>query len=430
MCHSSPTRDLTQPLRSVACSVTSSAVFPPANIAMRIIILTALLCATTSSQARAHFCPFCDAPSLTLAEQIEQTEHLLLAKWTGGEEPTDESAGTVRFKIVAVSKSINDAFKVGQEVELPQYEEGDKEAFYILMGPNTKLTDWHVPSEATMAAWEYVSNIPLPAEGDQEKIERLAYFLDFLQDPHVTVSNDAFGEFASAPYEIIKPLKDRMPREKLRKWIMDPETPVTRLGLYGLLLGLCGQKEDAAAMEYKILHPDADFRLGIEGVMSGYLIITGEDGLKVLEQAKMHATSYTNKDGEEQKLPFSETYAAMQTLRFMWSYEPDRIPKQRLKQSMRMLLSRPELADLVIADLSRWKAWDVQKPLMEMYDEAEFDIPSIKRAIIRYMYYASTDVPEDTEELPEHAVLALKHLAALEAKDPKTVRDTKRFLIE
>jgi len=396
---------------------------------MRTTILAALLCAITSPVS-AHFCPFCDAPSLTLAEQIEQTEHLLLGKWTGGEKPTNESAGTVRFSIVAVSRSKNEAFKIGDEIELPQYTEGDAEAFYILMGPSTKLIDWHVPSEATMPAWEYVSHIPMPVEGEQNKIERLAYFLDFLQDPHITVANDAFGEFASAPYETIKPLTDRMPREKLRKWVVDPETPVTRLGLYGLLLGLCGKEEDAAVMQHKILHPDADFRLGIEGVMSGYLIITGEDGLKILEQAKMLATTFTNKDGEEQKLPFSETYAAMQTLRFMWSYEPDRIPKERLKQSMRLLLNRPELADLVIADLSRWKAWDVQEPLMEMYDQEEFDIPSIKRAIVRYMHYASTDVPEDTEELPAHAISALKHMAELEAKDPKTVRDTKRFLIE
>jgi hypothetical protein len=387
--------------------------------------------------ANANFCPFCDAPSLTLAEQIEQIEHLLLGKWIGGEKPTNESAGTVRFEIVAVKKSKDNAFEVGQEIELPQYLAGEKDALFILMGPSTRLIDWHVPSEATMASWEYVSNVPLPVEGDQEKkVERLAYFLDFLQDAHITISNDAFGEFAAAPYEIIKPLSDRMPREKLRKWIMDPETPVTRLGLYGLLLGLCGKEEDAAAMEHKILHPDADFRLGIEGVMSGYLIITGEDGLKVLEQAKMHSKTYTNKDGEEQKLPFSETYAAMQTLRFMWSYEPDRIPKERLIQSMRKLLDRPELADLVIADLSRWKAWEVQQPLMEMYDKEDFDIPSIKRAIVRYMYYASTDVPEavegteDAKELPAHAVSALKHLAALEAKDPKTVRDTKRFLID
>ena len=182
-------------------------------------------------------------------------------------------------------------------------------------------------------------------------------------------------------------------------------------------------------MEQKILMPDTDFRLGIEGVMSGYLLITGEKGLDVLEQHKMLSTTYINQDGEEKKLPFSEVYATMQTLRFMWTYEPDRISKDRLKQSLRMLLDRPELADLVIADLARWKDWGVKDRLMEMYDKEEFDIPSIKRATIRYFFYCSKDVEEsETADLPAYAVSAAEHLKVLEEKDPKTYANAKRFL--
>lgn len=412
------------------------------------IVFCAML-AVSSTAASANLCPFCDAPSLTLAEQVDQSGHLLLAKWLGGEKPTNETAGTAKFTIVEVAKSKSDLFKVGEEIELPQYISGDEEALYVLMGPGIKFIDWHVPNEATQSSWDYISNLP-PLETVQEKqIERLAYFLDFLQHPELTVSNDAYAEFASAPYEIITPLRDKMPRDNLRAWVSDPDTPVTRIGLYGLLLGLCGKEEDAEAMEQKILNPDSDFRLGIEGVMSGYLLITGEEGLRVLEKNKMESKTYTNKDGEEVKLPFSEVYATMQTLRFMWTYEPDRIPKARLKKSMRTLLGRPELADLVIADLARWKDWDNQAQLMAMYDDEEFDIPSIKRAIVRYFYYCSKDVPEDTKtaegsdsntdvetatdkpdvELPPHAVSAAKNLAVLEEKDPKTVKNAKRFLI-
>ncbi|MCA9051052.1 MAG: hypothetical protein KDA89_20090, partial [Planctomycetaceae bacterium] len=329
----------------------------------------------------------------------------------------------------AVAKSKENAFQVGEDIELPQYISGKTEAVYILMGPETKLIDWHTPMEASEDSWNYISKMPMPVTEEAEKVERLAYFLDYLQHPELIVSNDAYAEFASAPYEVIAPLKDRMPREKLRAWVTDSETPVTRMGLYGLLLGLCGREEDADAMREKILCPDADFRLGIEGVMSGYLLITGEDGLKVLEDSKMLSKTYVNKDGEEVKLPFSETYAAMQTLRFMWTYEPDRIPKDRLKQSMRMLLLRPELADLVIADLARWKDWDIQEELMAMYDNEEFDIPSIKRAIVRYFFYCSKDVEEGAESVPEYASAAAERLKVLEEKDPRTVRDARRFLI-
>ncbi len=398
---------------------------------MKTLALPALLVfsfASLATNAVGNLCPFCDAPSLTLAEQIGQANHLLLGKWVGGDKPTDDSAGTAKFKVIEVGKSKGDIFKVDEVLELPQYIAGKQDGLYILMGPDLKLVDWSVPTEATESSWKYVSQLPMPATEEADKIERLAYFLDFLQHPELTVSNDAYAEFASAPYEIITPLRDRMPRDKLRQWVVDPETPVTRIGLYGLLLGLCGKDEDAEAMKQKILLPDTDFRLGIEGVMSGYLLITGEKGLEVLEQTKMLSTTYVNKDGEEVKLPFSEVYATMQTLRFMWTYEPDRINKDRLKQSLRILLDRPELADLVIADLARWEDWGVQERLMEMYDKEEFDIPSIKRAIIRYFFYCSKDVEESETDLPSYAVSAAEHLKTLEEKDPRTYANAKRFL--
>lgn len=392
-------------------------------------LLALLTFAPPSPSTACALCPGCDAPSTTLTEQVELSAHLLLAKYRSGTQPTAETAGTSEFEIVAVAKSRGDLFEVGQTIELPQYIAGKADGLYILMGPDDKLIDWHIPAEATEDSWNYVANLPPSATEPAEQTKRLAYFLQYLEHPEVTVANDAYAEFAIAPYDVITPLKDQLPRKKLRQWVTDPETPVTRLGLYGILLGQCGTEDDEEAMKQTILHPESEFRLGIEGVMWGYMILGGEEALQVLEDAKMKSRTYVNKEGEEVKLPFSETYAVMQALRFMWSHEPDRIPKERLKQSMRILLDRPELADLVIADLARWKDWSVQDRLMTMYDDEDFNIPSVKRAIIRYMYYCSRDVPEEAETKPDHAVSAEQHLAVLEQKDPKTYRNAKRFLI-
>ena len=95
---------------------------------------------------------------------------------------------------------------------------------------------------------------------------------------------------------------------------------------------------------------------------------------------------------------------------------------------MRVLLERPELADLVITDLARWKDWGVQERLMKMYDDEQYNIPSVKRAIVRYFYYCSQDKEEDVELEPEYIVAATENLRVLEEKDPKTVRNAKRFL--
>lgn len=403
----------------------------------RPLFLTATLILTLSAHRAEAWCPFCEAPSQTLAEQIDQSAHLLLGKWVGGEKPTNESPGTSTFRILKVAKSRGNMFTAfnpenpdGNLLELPQYIAGKEEGLYILMGPEDKLVNWHVPRAATESSWKYLSNLPAPVTDEQQQIERLAYFLDYLEHPEINVANDAYSEFAMAPYETIKKLRDRMPREKICKWVMDPETPVTRMGLYGLLLGLCGNDEDAELMKQKILLPEGDFRLGIEGVMSGYLILTGEQGLEVLEESKMRASTYINEKGKEVRLPFSEVYAAMQTLRFMWVYEPDRIEKDRLRLSMRNMLERPELADIAIADLCRWKDWGLHQRLIEMYDDEKFNIPSVKRAIIRYFYTCSKAKPDDKSDSPppEYAVAAEKHLKSFEERDPKTYRNVIRFM--
>jgi hypothetical protein len=128
------------------------------------------------------------------------------------------------------------------------------------------------------------------------------------------------------------------------------------------------------------------------------------------------------------KVPFSETYAAMQAVRFAWNYGGT-IKKDRLKESMRLLLDRPEVADLVIADLARWKDWAVQDRLMKLYDHKDYDIPSIKRAIVRYLLVCSKDTEDDKEQNPkaEYARLAKQHLGTLREKDPDTVKQAERF---
>ena len=206
--------------------------------------------------------------------------------------------------------------------------------------------------------------------------KRLTYFVRFLEFPDQLVSNDAYAEFANAPYKDIAAVASKLPHEKIRQWIVRPETPQPRLGLYGMMLGLCGDNHDATApgrqdfAEDRGLphrHRRPDLRLSVAD--------RDRPGLEHIDEWKF----------KDRKVPFSETYAAMMGLRFMWQYASGRIPNERLMQSMRILLDRPELADLVIADLARWNDWSVQDRLMDIYGKGEYNIPSIKRAIIRYM---------------------------------------------
>jgi hypothetical protein len=91
---------------------------------------------------------------------------------------------------------------------------------------------------------------------------------------------------------------------------------------------------------------------------------------------------------------------------------------------MRLLLDRPEIADLVIADLGRWKDWSVQDRLMELYGEDDYNIPYIKRAIVRYLLASCSD----ENVMPRsHSFQAKAHLEALRRVDPIIVKQAEQF---
>lgn len=433
-----------------------------------IAVATTAIFMTTLAASAARSCPFCSAPSLTLAEQMAQADAAVLVQWVGGKKATDKSAGETVYEIRQIVRNHKNALKVEDRVTLPRYRESKVGDLFLLVGSKGVTIEWASPLEVTETSFNYVAQAPSP---ETPVVKRLSYYVKFLEYPDPMISNDAYGEFANAPYADITQLSEKLPREKLREWITDPKTPQTRMGLYGLLIGLCGTDEDAKVLEKKILEKTEDFRLGIDGLMSGYLLLKGEKGLSVLDEHKLR-----NRD-----IPFSETYAAMQSLRFMWRYSEGRIEKSRLRASMRILLDRPELADLVIADLARWKDWEIQDRLMDIYissitkvvpntdakltedeqkalenefDELQkkasklvdgkfpvtldaqtadaFNVPSIKRAIVRYMLVSTKDIPDEATSgensvVPKHVTKGRSYVEILRELDPKTVSQAERF---
>jgi hypothetical protein len=398
-------------------------------------------------------CPFCAAPSMTLTEQLAKADAALLVELKSSREGTDSEPGKTTFKVVDVIRDSTSGFKKDGAVDIPRFRSGKSGDLALLMGTKIDTLEWSDPLPVTKEIYDYVAAAP---SFDADPRDRLVYFLKFLEHADPTIANDAYAEFANAPYKDITRVVDKMPKEQIRGWVMNAETSPTRLGLYGLMLGLCGDEKDAQLMEQRVVNKgDDEFRLGIDGVMGGYLLLKGAAGLDVVDKAKFL----------DKKVPFSETYAALQALRFMWQYGEDRIPKERLRASMRLLLDRPELSDIVIADLARWKDWSVQERLRGMYGEKDYDVPSVKRAIVRYMFASTKDTgekqvdegkpigedrdavavpakPEKSEPaeatdtaapvekgpVPPHVALGRKYIDELRERDPKLVKDVERFL--
>lgn len=364
-------------------------------------------------------CPFCEAPSLTLTEQLNQADVSLLVQWVEAQKPNKEKgfSGATTYEVVEVVHDAGKAYKPGARVLLDRERAAKPGDLFVLLGTKGTNVEWSSPLAVSETSYQYIKQAPTQ---ETPAAERLKYFVKFLEYPDAMVAADAYGEFANAPYKDIAPVKDSFPRENLRKWLSDPNTPKTRLGLYGLMLGLCGNEEDAKLLRDIIEQPTQDYRLGIDGLMAGYLLINGADGLPLIDDGKLRNAN----------APFSETYAGMQALRFLWTYAPERIPAERLRQSMRILLDRPDLADLVITDLARWEDWSVTDRLMQMYGHDEYNLPSIKRNIVRYFLVAERVKPkQEGEAPPESAIKAKQYLEKIKETDPKTYEAAKRFFI-
>jgi hypothetical protein len=366
-------------------------------------------------------CPFCPAPSLTLSEQVQSVDTAVLVQWVKG-EPTDLEAGfpgSTEYEIVDIMHDSTGTLEKGAALQVRRYRAAQPGDLFLLMGVQTTTLEWMPPMEVTETGYQYILQAPSREAGTTE---RLKYFARFLEYPDPLIAQDAWSEFANAPYEDIVPVAGELDPEKVREWVLSDETNPMRLGLYGLLLGLCGDPEDAPAIREKILAKADTLRLGIDGVMAGYLLLTGVEGLEVIEQEKL----------VNPEAPFSETYAALQALRFMLNYVPDRIPRDRLAESLRQMLDRPELADLIISDLARWGDWTVVDRLYSMYDSEGFSEPAIKRAIIRYFLLAQhsgNKAVSEGETMPEYAEKATQYLDTITAQDPQTVENAKRYFM-
>jgi hypothetical protein len=185
------------------------------------------------------------------------------------------------------------------------------------------------------------------------------------------------------------------------------------LFLYTLLLGLRGTRDDAETIRKRIDVTGAPGS-GLNSLFAGYLMLARTDGLKLVDEKL-----------KDQEISFSEAYSILNSLRFMRRNCPDRIPTDRLNQSMRLLLNDKGLQDYVIPALADGKDWSVQDRLMKLYPDG---IPATKRAIIRYIMACSKDVPKNApDKVPEHATTACKYLEELRKNDPKRVEEVERF---
>jgi hypothetical protein len=194
------------------------------------------------------------------------------------------------------------------------------------------------------------------------------------------------------PYAGVIGIKDRMKHDKIVEWVKSSQIPVSRRRLYLTMLGICGTPADIPMLEEMIKSKDRQTKGALDALVAAYLTLKGPDGMPLVEDLFLK-----NKDAE-----YTDTYATIMALRFHGTEEKI-IPRDRLLVGIRMMLERPQLADLVIPDLARWEDWSVMDRLVELFKTADDDSNWVRVPVINYL--RACPLPAAKERLDELAKL-------------------------
>ncbi|HWB10940.1 MAG TPA: hypothetical protein VG826_17060 [Pirellulales bacterium] len=353
--------------------------------------------------AAAYACPFCNAQTKTLSEELDSSDAVVVAKLVKGPSKEAIAAGDANaeslFEIVQVVKGAEILGKTRQ-IRVLYFGQQPAGTQFLVFGIDPKKVQWATPNALSPRAVKYVLQLTkLPKNG----ADRLAFFQEYLEDPESLLATDAYDEFARAPYAEVKELKDRMHQDRLLGWIKNPDVPASRRRLYLTMLGVCGGPDDVGVLEEMIKSTDRQVRTALDALVACYLVLKGPDGMALVEDLFLK-----NKEAE-----YTDTYAAIMALRFL-GQETTAVPKTRLLVGLRAMLDRPQLADLVIPDLARWQDWSAMDKLVELFKTADEESSWVKVPVVNYL--RACPKPE--------AKVYLEELAKL---DPESVKRANSF---
>ena len=374
------------------------------------LVSVGLLALIAAAFAPVRACEFCSAPSQTLAERYLTSEIVLVTEFQPDSVAKDEI--TWQYAIKSVVRDKEQQHQAGKFLSLQRTAPAGLQTLmmggYLEKEKDKLVASWGEPIDVTVAALKYAREAP-PVKAPK----RLEYFARFLEDADQTISNDAYGEFAKAPYEEIVPIAKAMSPEKLRGWLKDPKTPQGRIGLFGMMLGLCGDQSDVESLHDRIVSLDEMQQPGINGMTAGYLMLAGEPGLELVEKRIL-----TNPEATD-----TDLYARIQAIEFLLKYASGGLSRSRLQKSLYPLLTHPTHGEQVITTLARWKDWSIQDRLVAGFGKAP---EAQKKAIIKFFLAATRDKTAEGQR----TAARIEELKKLDGALVKKVVDFDPFMLK
>ena len=311
---------------------------------------------------------------MTLGEELKASDVAVIATLVERPATADPAAGGTpeksKFKITKVLKG-EKLLANKPTIDMLYFGTQEPGATFLIFGVDPKEPAWGTPNELSAEGLKYIEKV---AELSETPAERLAFFQEYFENPDQLLSGDAFNEFAKAPYSDVVQLKDKMHRDKLIEWIKDDKVPPSRRRLYLTMLGMCGTQDDVPMIETMIKTDDRQVRSALDAMIGCYLNLRGADGLALIEDQFL----------KNDKSEYVDTYSAIVALRVL-GQETDVIPKEKLVGSLRHMLDRPQLADLVIPDLARWQDWGSMDKLVDLFKNANDESSWVRVPVVQFL---------------------------------------------
>ncbi|HVU88428.1 MAG TPA: hypothetical protein VHD36_13995 [Pirellulales bacterium] len=337
-------------------------------------VVVLVLSATAVVPAVLWACPFCSAVSMTLGEELKASDAAVIATLVARPAAADPAVGGTpeksKFKITKVLKG-EKLLENKPTIDMLFFGTQEPGATFLIFGVDPKEPAWGTPNELSAEGLKYIEKVAQLAE---TPAERLAFFQEYFENPDQLLSGDAFNEFAKAPYSDVVQLKDKMHRDKLIEWIKDDKVPPSRRRLYLTMLGMCGTQDDVPMIEAMIKTDDRQVRTALDAMIGCYLNLRGADGLPLIEEQFL----------KNDKSEYVDTYSAIVALRVL-GQETNVIPKEKLVSSLRHMLDRPQLADLVIPDLARWQDWGSMDKLVDLFKNANDESSWVRVPVVQFL---------------------------------------------
>lgn len=315
-----------------------------------------------------------------MSEELDSSDVVAFATIVDGTESDTDAV----FRVTMVLKG-KQLVSAKDELRIPYFGSAKAGTQFLLMGIDPPDLLWSFPREVSKPARKYLGDvISLPADS----LERLRFFLKYLEHEDPMLAKDAYEEFGAAPYEDVQKLKADYDHDQLIKWITNKDVLQNRRRLYFVMLGICGSKDDAKLLEKLMRSKDPVDRMGLDSLIGCYVTLTGDKGLDTVDELFVK-----NKNRE-----YGDIFAALQALRFHGS-EGGVVEKDRLLQSFRLFLDRTEYADLVIRDLARFEDWSQIDRLVKLFRDAKEDTSWVRVPVINFL--RSCPLPKAKEHLEE-----------------------------